>query len=163
MLNMNMIKVQLNYIIHSDGKVWSQISNKFLKPWLSKSGYQLIRFADSNKTHTIHRLVAESFIPNPNRLAYVNHKDGNKLNNDFNNLEWISATDNNLHAYSTGLTPVGQENVHSILTEKEVLEIRKVYVSGHPNYGCGPLGRKYNTTESNIRKIVKRKSWKHLA
>ena len=53
----------------------------------------------------IHRLVAEAFIPNPDGLPQVNHKDGNKANNNVENLEWCSIRDNLLHSFRTGLHP----------------------------------------------------------
>lgn len=54
----------------------------------------------------VHRLVAETFIPNPKKLPQVNHLDGNTLNNHVSNLEWCDAYDNLMHAIRTGLRPV---------------------------------------------------------
>lgn len=56
-----------------------------------------------SKTKSIHRLVAETFIPNPDNLPQVNHKDGNKLNNCVDNLEWITNYDNLIHSIRIGL------------------------------------------------------------
>lgn len=67
------------------------------------------------KTESIHRLMAEAFIENPLNLPQINHIDGNKLNNKLENLEWVTRSQNQKHAYSIGLqTPiVGSKNVSS--------------------------------------------------
>jgi hypothetical protein len=60
------------------------------------SGYRTVRLL--NKSFYVHRLVAVTFIPNPNNKPFVNHKDGNKSNNILNNLEWVTAAENTKHA-----------------------------------------------------------------
>lgn len=62
------------------------------------------------KRFTIHRLVALHFIPNPNGYKQINHKDGNKVNNHYSNLEWCSAEQNINHAFDTGLNKKVQLN-----------------------------------------------------
>ena len=57
----------------------------------------------NRKNRNVHRVIAETFIPNPNNLPCVNHKDGNKLNNSADNLEWCTHSENTLHSYRTGL------------------------------------------------------------
>lgn len=85
------------YKISDDGRLWSNKSNKFLKPSLDKDGY--IKFglsiAGKVKTCYAHRLVAQAFIPNPHNLPQVNHKDENKINNNVNNLQWCDSNYNN--------------------------------------------------------------------
>lgn len=66
--------------------------------------YHVILFKNGKrKVCLVHRLVAESFIPNQYNLPQVNHKDGNKLNNNVDNLEWCTAQENQLHAFAIGL------------------------------------------------------------
>lgn len=67
------------------------------------AGYASVRLPDKN--HLVHRLVAEAFIPNPENKPQVNHKDGNKRNNNVNNLEWVTQAENIAHALSHGLFP----------------------------------------------------------
>lgn len=93
------------YTITDDGKV---ISYKFKEPrimktWYQKSGYENIKLCKDNVTYhfLIHRLVAEAFIPNPNNLSEVNHKDKNRQNNRVENLEWSNKVDNLYDSYST--------------------------------------------------------------
>lgn len=76
------------YYITEDGEIYSSIQNKWLKPCVNPQGYPMVNL-QSNKKH-IHRLVAEAFIPNPDNLPVVNHKDENKLNSSVDNLEWCT-------------------------------------------------------------------------
>ena len=78
-----------NYFISNFGRVFSKKSNKVMKNRVvSKNGYQQITL--DNSQLLVHRLVAQAFIPNPNNLPCVNHKDENPGNNDFRNLEWCT-------------------------------------------------------------------------
>ena len=72
---------------------------------IDKDGYRLVTLTHNKvkRTYRIHRLVAEYFIPNPFNKPEVNHKDGNKLNNDISNLEWAYQWENSEHAVITGL------------------------------------------------------------
>lgn len=78
---------------------------KILTPFLQKTGYLTITLLKDNKikSHYIHRLVAIAFIKNDFDLEQVNHKDGNKRNNNVNNLEWCSRSENIKHAIKNGL------------------------------------------------------------
>ena len=76
------------------------------------SGYYDVVLCKNGKmtTRLVHRLVAEAFIPNPNNKEIVNHKDGDKQNNNVNNLEWVTRAENDLHASQTGLRPEWQRH-----------------------------------------------------
>ncbi len=85
------------------------LKDKILNPSLDhKNGYKRVCLCRNNneKRVGIHRLVAEVFIPNPENKPCVNHKDGNKLNNRVDNLEWCTAKENNQHAIKTGLVDI---------------------------------------------------------
>lgn len=99
------IKDYDNYQICDDGTVVNIITNKILKGSISESGYKYYRLSKNNnkKMFFAHRLVAEAFLPNPNNLPVVNHKDGNKLNNQIDNLEWVTYSENVEHAHQTSL------------------------------------------------------------
>lgn len=72
---------------------------------LMRKGYLRVHLSKNNKSKriSIHRLVAETFIPNPNNLPQVNHIDGNKQNNCVSNLEWCTNLENQRHAWNNGL------------------------------------------------------------
>lgn len=90
---------------------WNAGSKKYcnreliMKPKISSVGYYNITLHKDKKqkTYTVHRLIAEIFICNPYNKETINHKDGNKLNNCIDNLEWATRSENQLHAYKTGL------------------------------------------------------------
>lgn len=88
-----------------DGRVMSLISSQWLSICDNGHGYKQVFISVEGKRYVryIHRLVAECFIPNPDGLPEVNHKDGNKANNNADNLEWCTSSYNKLHAIRTGL------------------------------------------------------------
>lgn len=96
----------LPYEISSLGKI-RNLQGKVLKTYIQNSGYEQIKinYQGLHIHKSIHRLVAEAFIPNPLNKKYVNHIDGNKLNNTVDNLEWCTNSENLLHARKTGLNP----------------------------------------------------------
>ena len=112
------------YIVYKDGKVFSEKSRKFLTPWKNKAGYLYLNlfFRNISIRKSVHCIVAETFIPNPENKPQVNHKDGNKENNDVSNLEWVTQSENNLHAIKNNLRhPVSGSKVHfSKYTEDQV-------------------------------------------
>ena len=87
------------YAVTSCGKVWSYKSNKFLQARASANGYMTVcLYKDGKgKNFYIHRLVAETYIDNPDNKPQVNHKDENKTHNYINNLEWVSVKENSNH------------------------------------------------------------------
>lgn len=82
-----------NYLVEPDGRIFSLITNKFLKENIGKTGYRTVELFNDNgsKRLLVHRIVATAFIPNPDGLPQINHKDENKANNHVENLEWCSA------------------------------------------------------------------------
>ena len=85
-----------DYIINENGTIFSKKTNKFLKLIVDKCGYSRVDVCinGKRKSYKVHRLVAEKYIPNPNDLPQVNHKDGNRQNNNVENLEWTDNMNN---------------------------------------------------------------------
>lgn len=94
-----------HYQIDENGNLYNELTKKYPKGWVNKVGYRMyyVNFNGIKKQLYAHRMVAETFIPNPLNKTCVNHIDGNKLNNNINNLEWVSKKENNNHALKTGL------------------------------------------------------------
>lgn len=137
------------YTITDDGKV---ISYKFKEPrimktWLQKSGYENIKLCKENHTYhfLIHRLVAEAFIPNPNNLPEVNHKNKIRNDNRVENLEWCSRKENLYDSYST-LSQI-RNFKECLLVNSETKEIIGDFKSisaaakyASENFGCSKSG-----------------------
>lgn len=117
-----------NYEISNLGRVRNINTNKYIKINTGKVGYKVVNLWKNNeyKTKYIHRLIAIYFIPNINEHKQINHIDGDKLNNNIENLEWCSQKDNVQHGYTTGLTSIGENRKSSKLTNKQALEILTV-------------------------------------
>ncbi len=105
-------RIFYNYIVYEDGQIWSNYTHKFLKPCRQRLGYLQITLSINgvHKRYKVHRLVGLLFIPNPCCLPQINHKDGNKENNHYSNLEWCDAYHNNKHARETGLNNISLSN-----------------------------------------------------
>ena len=87
------------YFACSDGRIWSDKTRRFLKPCMSNSGYQMVNLCVDGKGHikTVHRLIASAFVPNPDNLEFVNHKNEDKSDNRPENLEWVTRSQNVRH------------------------------------------------------------------
>ena len=100
---------------------------RVMRPALSTSGYHMIFVGTgSSKNRTVHRMVAEAFIPNPKDKPCVNHKNGIKTDNRVCNLEWVTHQENLKHAYALGLNPLKRgANSHAArLSQQQVDSIR---------------------------------------
>lgn len=151
------------YFITEDGDIFRNGVKK--KSAKSKNAYFCAQLWKNGKykMYYIHRLVAELYLENPSNLPQVNHKDGNKSNNNVENLEWVSAKDNSLHAHSMGLiNNKGVKNPNSKLTQEDIIYIRSVYKPYDKDFGCKSLAKKYNVNKSHIIRIIKKEKWSWL-
>ena len=83
------------YQASADGEIRSLISNKILRPAVNQNGYMHVSLCSKDKR--VHRIIAQTFLPNPENLRDVNHINGDKTDNRVCNLEWVSHSDNELH------------------------------------------------------------------
>lgn len=133
-----------NYEMYSattEGVIYSHVNNQGnkrevaykLTPVLDRDGYHIVGL--HHKTKKVHRLIAETFIPNPYNYPVVNHIDGCKTNNNISNLEWCTYADNTKHAVSLGLCTFnsGEEHHASKLTDAETIELIKSILAGASN------------------------------
>jgi hypothetical protein len=150
------------YYITEDGRIFRDGNE--LSTYTTNKGYKNYRGSIGNvrKHISIHRAVAELYIPNPNNLPQVDHLDCNKLNNHYTNLEWVTNKENRDRAIRNGLMKVGTEYKHTKLTEDDVKWIREHYIPKHPEFGNGPLSRKFGVGSAQISRIVNNKRWKHI-
>ncbi len=147
--------------VKSFGRITDKNSKAYIRtPSLSKSGYYHLRigFFKLYFDFFVHRIVAEHFIPNPENKPEVNHIDGNPLNNHVSNLEWVTRSENMLHAVKTGLKKIqtGVQCANSKLSERLVLEI---FNSTLP---VKELSKKYQVAQSSIYRIKSGRDWSHL-
>lgn len=160
-----------NYCVTDDGKVFTYYptsrKNKYYekKYQLSNRGYLRISMNIDKKCYmkSIHRLVAESYIPNPNNLPEVNHKDGDKLNNNVSNLEWITKSNNIKHSYDV-LKRIrkgakGEKSGKSKLTNEQVEYVRQHYKPYHKEYSLEALAKKFGVKSNTLHYIIHNKTW----
>lgn len=145
------------YSVTVDGKIYSHHLKRFKKTKANMHGREVVYLGRTLKQ--VSRLVALTFVPNPENKPQVNHIDGNKLNNHADNLEWMTAKENHVHAWLLGLrTKIKAErNGNSIFTWDKVRNIRELYATGQ--YSQAQLSRIYNCHQTNILKIVRHKTW----
>lgn len=141
------------YAVTRSGDIYSNVgTRKKLVGKITKHGYHMLVLTVNGKKlyKNAHRLVAENFIPNPQSLPEVNHKDGNKTNNHVANLEWCSSSHNQLHAYHIGLQK-GKVDL------EVALKIREAYATG--NYSHRELEHLFPLKKTQIGQIINNKSW----
>jgi len=144
------------YEVSDAGKIRSAKQN--LNPVLTTAGYPKVKLCrDGNvKSMLVHRLVAIAFLDNPENKPQVNHKDGDKTNNNVNNLEWCTASENMKHAFATKLnvTLTGENHPSSKLSNSDVVNIKSL--KGKVSYL--KISKMYNVNFYHIRDIMRGKS-----
>jgi len=152
------------YKISNFGKVLSLKNGKKLLKYSTTQNYAKVMLCKNNKSKSfnVHRLVLIAFTPNPENKPCCNHKDGNKLNNEINNLEWCTYSENNKHAYQTGLMDrSGEKNASAKLNRFQVKRIR-LMKEINPKLTQRKIAKIFNVHFSTINLILHYKKWQHL-
>lgn len=144
-----------NYVLSKCGKVYSLKTNKLRKFNINNKGYKMLSIKDrTNKIYkniSVHRFMAMTFLKNENNYKVVNHKDGDKNNNNISNLEWCTQKENINHSWANGMSKYSKKNrkyipVYCIVKESgERLEFESVREAA----------RKMNVNQSNLLKLLK--------
>lgn len=145
-------------IVRQDGRIITRIINQDTS---NKGKYRLryYMFTYKNKTYTIHKLVALNFVPNPDNKPEVNHIDFNTFNNRFDNLQWVTHSENMKHSKQRlSMATIGEKCYRALFTDEVALKIKQEYADGAKFIY---LAKKYNTTPNTICQTVKR-YYKHL-
>ena len=172
------------YSVTKNGGVYSHYRNRFRKAFKSQHGYLMVGLSkDGIQTKkSVHRLVAEVFIPNPDPASkkQINHRDGDKENNSKDNLEWCSSKENIQHALNNGLIDRkriikwgqkwGKINGNKYLhlahektrkfNKEQIKNIRNKYQEGKTQKEIAKI---YGATISCISLIINKKSYKCIA
>ncbi len=145
------------YIVYEDGRIYSKRYNKFLTPKRNWDGYLRIQIWENATCHMIywHRVIAETFLPNPDNKPCVNHKDGNKQNNHVDNLEWCTQQENIKHAYETGLSTHRPRNWDVLSRAVDQLDLDGNYIRTFPS--IIEAKRQLNLSGSGINNVCKGK------
>jgi hypothetical protein len=145
------------YRLYVDGEIWSVRSAKFISQELVK-GYNRVSLSLNGKVKRfqVHRLLAEHFILNPNKKPCVNHKNGDKQDNNILNLEWCTYSENEKHSYDE----LGKINNNRKLSNDNILDIRLNAIKGINQSDKGNVieyATKYNVHTSTILNVLKSK------
>lgn len=143
-----------DYEITRDGQVINKITGHTLLGQPNGKGYLRVKIA--GQLRFIHRLVAEKYVPNPSGYEQVNHKDGNKLNNCADNLEWVTNQMNRDHAVQNGLHQSGEQCARSKLNWEKV-----EYIRSHPEISNSEYAEMYGVSRSTINDVKKYRTWKN--
>ena len=153
--------------ISTYGRLKNTQTQHIYKPNVLNSGYCSVRTTlgeRGNKVHIlIHKAVAYTFLRNVDNLPEINHKDGNKQNNNVGNLEWCTSHENQQHKYDTGLFDkklISGENNHCAkLTEDDVRYIRQNYIRGSRQFGTHAMARKFSVSHPTILSVIRYETW----
>lgn len=159
--NLGQVRRSGKAVRHGAGRGGGARLGRLLTFRVVPGGYLLAQLWQDGKGcgRLVHRLVAAAFIgPLPDGHE-VNHIDGDKKNNTASNLEYVTRSENNRHAYRLGLMHRGEAHVHTKLTREDVIAMRHARASGQ-RYSV--LARTYGVCRQSVQAIVRGETWAHV-
>lgn len=154
----------ITYLVCSNGDIFGPTGKK-LKARENADGYAVITMGNKRirrSTQFVHRIVAELFLPNPEKLSDVDHLNGERMNPDVSNLQWVTHEENVRRAYERGShigRITGEKNPKARLTPDFVLKLREEYNAG---VTIQEMADKYGMPWNTVGNAVKKITWKHL-
>lgn len=148
--NIGRIKSEQTTVRRSNGRLFNK-KEKILRLCYTVNGYYSVNLSKEGKRKTrfVHRLVLQAFLPNKENKPHVNHKDGNKINNNVANLEWCTPRENTLHARDYGLQGF-------ILNHTSAKAIRVLYENGFKYLEIASM---FSISKSTVYSVIKNKRW----
>lgn len=154
--------------VSADGRVRNRFNEKELT-LTALNGYLGFATRKTRKgrayAYKVHRLVALAFVgPRPSDQHVVNHKDGDKLNNAAENLEWVTVAENARHAARLGLMRPrrGMDSPNAKLTDDDVRYVRRVYRPGSRDHGARALAERFGVNHGTISRVARGLRWVHI-
>jgi len=142
------------YSVSEDGQVFSHRRKKVLKGMISSRGYYSVNLCNGKSHFTkVSRLVGKAFVENPCNYPQINHKDGNKLNDHYSNLEWCTQAQNIRHGLKMGLYKTGELHFNAKLSREQVADIREQSALG---VTYRELSNKHGVAFETISGVVRR-------
>lgn len=154
------------YYVSKTGKVISKkVHIHELKVFVTDKGYMYVKFTLGKKSRAkfIHRLVAQAYIPNPEKKPEVNHLDGNKSNNNVSNLEWVTSKENKKHARENDLSRFvsGEDSGSTSLTNKQIEKSCKMMEKN--KLPLKEIAKKLNMPVDTLYSIRTKGMWKNIS
>lgn len=151
------------YCVTESGEVINLKTERVLKYDVNNCGYRRVTLSKGGKTKRffVHRLVALYYLPNPTSSEVVNHRDGDKLNNNVDNLEWCSHSRNRLHAFEIGLCGKGETHHNSRVSNMDVEQVCKLIQDGLVRGEV--LALVPQISKHTFDDIRRRKTWTHIS
>lgn len=151
------------YYISKCGKVLadSKMGIKILNGYISNSGYHIVNLQLGSKkvARLVHRLIASTFLPPITGKEIVNHKDGDKLNNNLENIEWSNPSENHLHRCRVLKKGIGEDQHLAKLNSEKVRLLRKMFTSKKPR---AEIARHFGIDIRTVYTVGNRETWRHV-